>query len=171
PEAEERGRGERNQHEVAGIRSDARDDPDEYQDIGHRLARRDQHELVDQRADQPRLLGDADAEHRDDDHADRREAHEILDDAREHEAEAVGRHQALRGHGVVDERLGLRVDRLERDGGAEQVKDVRKQYHDADQHHEDDDRMRYSIADPLDDVEKPLDSGFSLNGLLAGIEG
>src|SRR5690606_1854212 len=52
-----------------------------------------------------------------------------------------------------------------------QVKDVRKQYHDADQHYEDDDRMRYSIADPLDDVEKPLDSGFSLNGLLAGIEG
>ena len=65
-DAEEGGARQRNQHQVAGVRRDARQDADERQDVGQRIGRRDQHQLADQRLDQAGLLGHADAHHGDD---------------------------------------------------------------------------------------------------------
>jgi hypothetical protein len=90
PNTDERGPGQRDQHQVAGIGRDAGNDADESQDPGQRPGRRDDHQLADQRLDQPGLLGHTDPDHRDDDHADRLEAHEVRDHAGEHEADAVG---------------------------------------------------------------------------------
>ena len=58
--------------------------------------RRDDHQLADQRLHQARLLGDADADHRDEMIADGVEAHEVRHDAGEHEADAVDGQQAAR---------------------------------------------------------------------------
>jgi hypothetical protein len=95
PDAQERGRRQRDQHEVAGVGGDARHDPDEHDDVRQRGRRRDRHELADQAADQARELGDADADHRHEDHADGGEAEEVRHERREHEADAVAGQQAL----------------------------------------------------------------------------
>ena len=94
--------GERDQDQIAGIRRDAREDADEGQDVGQRPARRDDDELADQRRDQAGLLGDAGADHRGDHQPDRGEAHEVRDQRRVHEADAVRVQQAadLRGRGL-----------------------------------------------------------------------
>ena len=71
-DAEERRAGQRNQHQIAGIRGDARQDAHERQDVRQRPARRDDHQLANQRLDQARFLGHADADHGDDHQARRR---------------------------------------------------------------------------------------------------
>ena len=65
------------------------------------LRRRDLHHLADQRGDQPGLLGDADADHRDEDHRDHAEVVEVLDDRGEHVADAVAAEQALDLDGLL----------------------------------------------------------------------
>jgi len=50
-------------------------------------------------SDQPRLLGQADADHRHQDHADHTEVGEVVDGRGEDEADAVGREQVLDVHG------------------------------------------------------------------------
>jgi len=62
-EAEEGSGSERDQDQVAGIGSDARQHPYGHQDSGHRLARRYDHDLLDQGVDQAGLLGQPDADH------------------------------------------------------------------------------------------------------------
>ena len=76
PNAEEGRACQRNQDQVTGIRGDARQDADEHQDVAERPPRRDGHQLSNQRVDQARLLGHADAQHGDDDQPHGREAHE-----------------------------------------------------------------------------------------------
>ena len=51
--------------------------------------------LSDERGDQPGPLGDADADHRDEDDADDAEAVEVLHRRREQEADPVGGEEAL----------------------------------------------------------------------------
>ena len=91
PTLEKGDAGERDQHQIAGIGGDAREDADEGQDVGQRPGRRDEHELADQRVDEARFLGDAGADHRHDHQADGGEAHEVRDQRRVHEADAVRR--------------------------------------------------------------------------------
>ena len=110
--AEVRGRTERNEDQVTGVGRDARHDADEHEDVGEGPGRRDEHQLADERRDETRGLGHTDAQHGDDDDADRGEAHEVLDHARVHEPDAVGREQAADADRGRFEQVGLRVDGL-----------------------------------------------------------
>ena len=85
-EAVEGGGAERHQHEVAGVGGDRGDDAEHHDDEGEDRARRDLDDLAHERGDQAQLLGDADADHRDDDHADRAEAEEVRHDRGDEEA-------------------------------------------------------------------------------------
>ena len=95
--------------EVAGIRGDAREDADQHDDERDQPARRRPDEQPDERPDQPGLLGQPDAEHRDEDDPDDAEVVEVGDRRRDHEADAVGGQQALdrRGLGLDFHVLGV----------------------------------------------------------------
>ena len=79
-EAVEGGAAERHQHQVAGVGGDRRDDAEHHDDEGEDRLRRDLDDLAHQRGDQAGFLGDADADHRHDDDADRAEVHEVRHD-------------------------------------------------------------------------------------------
>ena len=151
--------GERDQNQIARIRRDARQDAHKGQDIGQRPGRRDDHELPDQRRDEAGFLGDAGADHGDDHQPDGGEAHEVWDQRRIHEANAVRGHQASdrRGRGLDLMRLG--IDALEPDRRSEQAEDGRQSDDDSDQDEEDDHGMGNHVPHSFDTVEEPLHHG------------
>jgi hypothetical protein len=95
PDALERDRPERDQHEVAGIGGDARDHAEQDDDEGQRAARGHGDEPPDQRPDEPGRLGQPDADHHHQDDRHRREVAEVVDERGEQVAHAVDRQQAL----------------------------------------------------------------------------
>ncbi len=148
------GRGaERDEDQIAGIGRDARDDADEDEDVGQGLGRRNQHELANEGRDQARRFGDADAQHRDDDDADGAEIHEVRDDARIHEANAVDAQQAASADRLDLDRVSLRVDGFEGDSRAEKIEQVGQHHHQHDQQHENHGGVRYLVADAFDEIQ------------------
>ncbi len=87
PDALERGGAQGYQHEIPGIRGNAREDPDEDDDRRQQRLRRDGDELADERADQPRGLGETDADHHHEDDRHRGEVAEVRDERGEEEAD------------------------------------------------------------------------------------
>ncbi|MEI2702811.1 MAG: hypothetical protein V9E83_10470 [Baekduia sp.] len=81
-DAVERGGAERYQHEIARVRGDARNDAQQHDDVRQRRFGGDGDELAYQRPDQPGHLGEADADHHDQDDPHRGEAHEVPDERR-----------------------------------------------------------------------------------------
>ena len=176
-------RPERDEDQVAGVGGDARETTDEHDDEGQRRRRSGLDELADQRRHHPRLLGDADADHRHEDDGDDAEAGEVVDERGEEEANAVGAEQALDLRGLLDDvhlvvevllrrdlRLGndratdilLLGDQRRLDGDVVGDADVKggedRREHD-DQHaqaDEDDRRVGHLVADLLDAVEHSL---------------
>ena len=116
PEAEESGRSERDQDQVAGIGGDARHDSQSHQNPGEGLARRDVHDLFDKRGHQTSLFGQADADHDDEDDGDRAEIREVPHHRSQHEADAIGGQQAIYGSGCFFNFVRLRIDYLISDG-------------------------------------------------------
>ena len=94
-DAFERSRAQGYQHEVPRIRGNAREDADEDEDRRQHRFRRDLDELPDQRPDQSGGLGEADADHHDEDDRDGSEVAEVGDERREEEADSVCGQQAL----------------------------------------------------------------------------
>src|ERR1041385_6624806 len=104
----ERRRPQGNEHEVARVGSDARDDPEQHDDECQRALRRDADELAYQRGYQPGRLRQADADHHDEDDRHRREVPEVVDERREEVADAVAGEQALDLRRLGDEAVVLR---------------------------------------------------------------
>ena len=151
--------GERDQDQIAGIGGDAGDDADEGQDIGQRPVRRYDDELADQRGDQAGFLRHAGADHRGDHEPDRGEAHEVRDQRRVHEADAVGVQQAadLGGRGL--DLVRVRVDAFVGDGRSEQAEQGGEHDDDGDEDQENDHGMGNHVPHSFDTVEKPLHGG------------
>ena len=145
---------QRNQHEIAGVRRDARQNAHEDQDVGDGPTGRDRHQLANERLDQSGLLGHADADHRHDDQPHRREAHEARNDRAVDEAEAFRGEQAPGRHGAGLKLLRRRVDHLLGDGRARQMQDMRQQHDQNHEGQEDDHRVRHLVARLLDDVQQ-----------------
>ena len=83
-DAQEAPRRQWDQHQVAGVGGDARQDADEDQDVRQHPA--GERPPACESAPSPgRRLGDAHAQHRDDDQANRGEVHEVLDEPCVHE--------------------------------------------------------------------------------------
>jgi len=95
PDGDEEDRGERGQDDVARVRGDAGHDSGEHDAEGDEGARDRQDEPAQQHADEPSLFGDADADHRGEYDAQRRELHEVRDHAREQVLDALGREQIV----------------------------------------------------------------------------
>ena len=104
PADAQEGRGpERDEHEIAGVGGDARDDAEEHDDVGERRGRRRRDELADQCRDEAGALRDAHADHHDEDDPHRGEAHEVGHERREQVADAVDRQQPLDRHRLGDD--------------------------------------------------------------------
>jgi hypothetical protein len=114
----------------------------------------------DQRLDQPRRLGDADAQHRHDDHAHSGKVHEVPHHVGVHEADARRRQQALHGRRRLLDRVRLRVDGVVRGSGAGQIEDVGQQDHQQNKRSEDDHRVGNFVSNPLNAIENPLHERF-----------
>ena len=190
PDADERGGRERDQHQVARVARHGRHDPDEDDDVGQRAGRGDRHQLADQRADQPRVLGDPDADHRHQDHADRREAEEVGHERGEDEADAVAAEQALgldaladdpvlalvgalvarvvgvdrgrRAAGVLGDLRGGRLGDLVGDADAAPVEHLRDEDDEDDQPGEEQRGVGHAVARALDEAEEA--AGLGLRG-------
>jgi hypothetical protein len=149
--------------------------PEEHDDERDEARRRDLHEALDERADQPGLLGETHADHGDEDDSDDAEAVEVVDGRGEQEPDAVGAQQRLDVHGhlldlrvlalqrlVPDELFAARrhlladVRLVEGHRGAGEVEHVRQHDHQEDEPDEDHGRVRHLVASPLDRVEGPL---------------
>src|SRR5262249_25822283 len=104
----ERGRAQRDEHEVPRVRGDTRDDPEQHDDEGQRALRRDADQPAYQRGYQPGRLRETDADHHDEHDRDGREVPEVVDERREEIAAAVTGEKALhlRRHRLDVVRLG-----------------------------------------------------------------
>ena len=95
PADAEKGRGaERDENQVAGVRSHAGEPADQDDDEGEPGARGDGHQLADQRGHHPGLLSHANADHGDEDDGDDAEAREVAHERGEDEADAFDRQEA-----------------------------------------------------------------------------
>ncbi len=155
-QAQEGGRAQRDQHQVAGVGGDARQHAHRHDDEGDRPARRHDDDLADQRVDQAGLFRQTHAHHGDQDHADRGEAQEVSDRRCDDEAESLHRQQAVDDRGRGDRLVRLQVDDLVGDAGSQQMEDVRQHDDDGGHQQEDDGRMRNLVADDLDAIEQLL---------------
>ena len=121
--------------------------------------RRDDDELVDQRRDQARLLGDAGADHGGDHETHGGKCHEVGNERLVHEANAVRVEQAAYFCAGNLDFVRIRIDALETDGGSERAQQDRQHNDDGNQDQEDDDRVGNHVPDFLDTVEKSLHRG------------
>ncbi len=182
-DAVERSCAERDQHQVAGVRGDARDHAEADDEVGQCARRGDGDQLADQRGNEPRHLRNPHTDHHDEDDPHGREGHEVLHERGEQETDPIGREQALDLGGLGHDLVGLGVGLLTGDqlGGQDRSADV-DLLHDLDRRFDhlvgrapvrpgqklrQDDQagaeteeqhrgMRHLVADPLDDSEDTL---------------
>ena len=140
------------------------EDADKGQDVGERPVRRDRDELVDQRRDQARLLGDAGADHGGDHQAHGGKGHEVGNERRVHEANAVGIQQAADRRARFLDLMRVRVDALESDRRSKRAQHRRQRDDDGNQDEKDDHRVGNHVAHFLDAVEKLLHRCFWCGG-------
>ena len=160
PNRKEGRRRQRDQHQIARIRRDGRNNADKHKDIGQQLRWRDDYQLADKRLHQAGFFRNANPNHGNNDHTNRVEAHEIGHHAGEHEADAINGQQATcRRCGLFD-LAGLGVIGLIRHLRAEQRQQGREQHHKDDQIDKDHHRMRHAVAHALHRIQQALHDGF-----------
>ena len=126
----------RDQHHIAGIGGDARQNADECDDVNQCPARRDGHELSDQRIHQAGFLGHADAHHGDDQQADCGETQEIRHEPGVDVANSVCRQQAVGDGGCGLDLVRIRIDDLVGNSCPQHVQNVREHQHECDKDRE-----------------------------------
>ena len=145
---------ERDQHDIADFARRVGDDPGEHDRHGHQLGRCAQHEAAHRRAQQAGFLRHADAEHRDQHHAERRERGEIVDQPGEDALQPLHVHQADRAdHPVIGHArraCGPRIDHRD----AHPAEQARQQHDAHRQQREQGDGVGQQVAQPFDAVEK-----------------
>ena len=155
-QTEECGGSQRDQNQVAGVGRDAGEHAHRHDDEGDRPAGCHDHDLADQRVDQAGLFREADADHGNENYADRGKPQEVPHDRRDDEADTLRREQAVDDSRRVDRLMGHRIDHLIGDAGAQQMKDMRQHDDDGRHQQENDGGMRNLVADDLDAIEQLL---------------
>jgi hypothetical protein len=145
---------ERHQDDVAGLARGVRHHAGEDDRHGQQPRRRAQHQRADAGAQQSALLSDADAEHRDQHGAERREvdevANQVLDDHAQPVAveQADGFDQPVRA--APARALGPRV----RHAPPQRAGEAAEQQHADGEDREERDRVRQQVAEPLDEAQE-----------------
>ena len=112
--------------------------------------------LVNQLANQSSLFGQPDAHHGHQDDTDRAEIQEVPHCRREEKADAIRTQQTLDGGCYVFKVVGLRIDALIGDTGAEHREHLGEQDHHAREHKKNHGRMGDLVADLFNPVQECL---------------
>ena len=154
PQRIEHDGGQRHEYDVAHFRGCVREHARKHDDDRHGPRVRLEHHAANQRGQQPRTFGDADAEQRDEHGAERHEAREVGHEVEDDAPKAIGVHQAddfdQAIGGAARSALGARIG----DRNLEPAEQAAQQDDGDRKQREQRDRMGQGVAQRLDDAQE-----------------